>query len=160
VPDLTDALREATPEVQRQVFEAFEVEILYDKAERKIEISATVSEAVAGAFEKQKALPKEGSLVVLREVAGARFVSRYDRPKIREIVRQAAQDPRLITSTADRMGGGIRTRDPRRVMRSSPCRGAPRLVPGRATAPLMADPSSADCRLLNAVRGSMWPPPA
>ncbi|MGZ5387834.1 MAG: hypothetical protein ACXWGS_10500 [Solirubrobacterales bacterium] len=51
------------------VFEAFELEILYDKAGRTDEISATVSDA----FEKQKALPKEGSLVVLREVAGAGF---------------------------------------------------------------------------------------
>ena len=41
--------------MQRQVFEAFEPQILYDKAERKIEISANVSEAVADAFEKQKA---------------------------------------------------------------------------------------------------------
>ena len=73
VPDLTEALRAAPPEAQRRVFEAFELEILYDKAGRKVEISATVSEAVASAFEKQKALPKEGSLVVLREVAGAGF---------------------------------------------------------------------------------------
>ena len=73
VPDLTKALKEATPEIQRQVFEAFELQIFYDKPERKIEISATVSEAVANAFEEQKALPKEGSLVVLREVAGAGF---------------------------------------------------------------------------------------
>ena len=84
IPDLTKTLREAAPEVQRQVFEAFELQIHYDKAERKLEISATVSEAVANAFEKQKALPKEGSLVVLREVAGARFVSRYDAARIRE----------------------------------------------------------------------------
>ena len=68
-------------------FEAFELEILYDKAGRKVEISATVSEVVASAFEKQKALPKEGSLVVLREVAGARYVSRYDRARIVEPVR-------------------------------------------------------------------------
>ena len=39
VPDLTKALREAAPEVQRQVFQAFELEILYDKAGRTIEIS-------------------------------------------------------------------------------------------------------------------------
>jgi hypothetical protein len=63
VPDLTKALREATPEVQRQVFEAFELEILYDKAGRTIEISATVSEAVANAFENQK----------VRDIAGAGF---------------------------------------------------------------------------------------
>lgn len=55
MPDLTERLREASPEVQRQVFEAFELQILYDKAERKIEISATVSEAVGDALEKQKA---------------------------------------------------------------------------------------------------------
>jgi hypothetical protein len=73
IPDLAQSLREASPEVQRQVFEAFELEILYDKADRKIEISATVSEAVANAFEKQKALPEEGSLVVVRDIAGAGF---------------------------------------------------------------------------------------
>jgi hypothetical protein len=73
LPDLTESLRQATPEVQRQVFEAFELEILYDKAGRTIEISATVSEAVADAFEKQKALPEEGSLVVVRDIAGAGF---------------------------------------------------------------------------------------
>ena len=56
-----------------QVFEAFELEILYDKAGRTIEVSATVSEAVADAFEKQKALPEEGSLVVVRDIAGAGF---------------------------------------------------------------------------------------
>ena len=43
--------------------------------------SGTVSEAVASAFENQKALPKEGSLVVLREVAGAGFASRYHLPR-------------------------------------------------------------------------------
>jgi hypothetical protein len=45
VPDLTKALREASPDVQRQVFEAFELQIVYDKADRRIAISATVSDA-------------------------------------------------------------------------------------------------------------------
>lgn len=36
--------------VQRQVFEAFGLQIAYDKVERRIEISATVSETVADAF--------------------------------------------------------------------------------------------------------------
>ncbi|MDP9188196.1 MAG: hypothetical protein M3O25_02990, partial [Actinomycetota bacterium] len=90
VPNLTQSLKDATPEVQRQVFEAFELQILYDKAERRIEISATVAEAVADAFEKQKVLPEEGSLVVLRDIAGARFVPRYDLPRIIEPVRLAA----------------------------------------------------------------------
>ena len=35
--------------------------------------AATVSETIANAFEKKKALPEEGSLVVLRDIAGARF---------------------------------------------------------------------------------------
>lgn len=76
-----------SPDVQRQVFEAFELQIHYDKVGRKIEISATVSEAVASAFEKQKALPKEGLLVVPKEVAGARFVPRYHPTRIRETSR-------------------------------------------------------------------------
>jgi hypothetical protein len=41
-------------------------------------------DGVADAFEKQKALPEEGSLVVLRDIAGARFVPRYDPTRIRE----------------------------------------------------------------------------
>jgi len=78
IPNLTEALAEAPPELQRQVFQAFELQILYDKAERRIEISATVSQAVANAFENSKALPKVGFQVVPRDIAGARYVSRYD----------------------------------------------------------------------------------
>ena len=44
-------------------------------------------QAVANAFENKKALPKEGSLVVLRGISGARFVSRYHRTRIRETTR-------------------------------------------------------------------------
>jgi hypothetical protein len=39
----------------------------------KVEISATASDAVANTFEKQKTLPKEGSLVVVTDIAGAGF---------------------------------------------------------------------------------------
>jgi hypothetical protein len=76
-PDLSQALADATPEVQRQVFKAFDLQIAYDKVGRRIEISATVSEGVANAFENAKALQKEGSAVVVRDIAEARFVSRY-----------------------------------------------------------------------------------
>jgi hypothetical protein len=86
IPDLGESPRSATPEVQRQVFEAFELEILYDKANRKVEISATVSGTVADAFQKQKALPKEGSLVVPSDIAGARLVSRYHPARFREMM--------------------------------------------------------------------------
>jgi hypothetical protein len=40
--------------VRRQVFEAFDLEILYDKAGRTVEISATVSDAVANASRSRK----------------------------------------------------------------------------------------------------------
>ena len=43
-----------------------------------MELTATVSEAVADAFENAKALLAEGSDVVVRDIAGARFASRYD----------------------------------------------------------------------------------
>ena len=54
LPDLTKRPRQASPEVQRQVFEAFELEIRYEKAERRIEITATVSEAVATPLKRRK----------------------------------------------------------------------------------------------------------
>jgi hypothetical protein len=61
----------------------------YDKAEHRVELTATVSEAVADAFENAKALQAEGSSVVVTEIAGARFVSHYH-PRIVERVRLAA----------------------------------------------------------------------
>jgi hypothetical protein len=60
IPDLTESLREAPAKVKRHVFEAFELQISYDKIERRIEISATVSEELASALENAKALRKEG----------------------------------------------------------------------------------------------------
>jgi len=44
IPDLSEALRKATPGAKRQVFQAFELQIAYDKPERWVELSATVSE--------------------------------------------------------------------------------------------------------------------
>jgi hypothetical protein len=76
VPDLGQALRD-------------DLQIAYDKAERRVEVSATVSEAVAEGFENAKALLAEGSSVVVTEIAGARFVSRYH-PRIIERSRLAA----------------------------------------------------------------------
>ena len=73
IPDLTQALREAPVAVKRQVFESFDLQIAYDKAQRRVELTATVSEAVADAFENAKALQVEGSRVVARDIAGAGF---------------------------------------------------------------------------------------
>jgi site-specific DNA recombinase len=73
LPDLSKSLRDAPPNVQRQVFEAFDLQITYDKASRRVELSATVSEAVADAFQNAKALQAEGSSVVVEDIAGAGF---------------------------------------------------------------------------------------
>ena len=54
------------------MFEAFGLQITYDKPGRRIEISATISEAVAEALENTKSLPKE-ALVTRGDIAGAGF---------------------------------------------------------------------------------------
>jgi site-specific DNA recombinase len=48
LPDLSDALREAPDDTKRRLFDSFDVRLVYDKIEGRIEISATVTEAVAG----------------------------------------------------------------------------------------------------------------
>ncbi len=73
IPDLTEALRTASPSIKRQVFESFDLQVAYDKAEGRVEITATVSEAVAETFENAKALLAEGSSVVVTNIAGAGF---------------------------------------------------------------------------------------
>jgi len=78
IPDLSRALHGAPTELKRQVFEAFCLRIAYDKVERRIEISATVSEAVAKALEKAEDLPEEVSSVAQRDIAGARLVPQSD----------------------------------------------------------------------------------
>ena len=71
------------------MFASFDLQIAYDKVERRVELSATASAAVADAFENAKALQAEGSQVVVTDIAGARFVSRYH-PRIVEGTRLAA----------------------------------------------------------------------
>lgn len=73
IPDLGQQLRDAPREIQRQTFEAFDLKIAFDKAAGRIEVSATVTEAVANAFENTKALQAEGFQVTFSEIAGAGF---------------------------------------------------------------------------------------
>ncbi|MBK5116812.1 MAG: hypothetical protein JJE23_07820 [Thermoleophilia bacterium] len=47
-------------QIKRQVFESFDLQIAYDKPERRVELSATVSEAVAEAFQNAETLLAEG----------------------------------------------------------------------------------------------------
>jgi hypothetical protein len=76
MPDLSEELRKAPLELKRQVFEAFDLKIVYDKLERRIEISAMVSETVVEAFANAKDLPEEVHRVAQRDIAGARYVPR------------------------------------------------------------------------------------
>jgi hypothetical protein len=73
LPDLSKQLRAAPIEVKRQIFEAFELRIELDKPNRRLEISATVTEAVAEAFEDPNALQTEGFRVTGPTIAGAGF---------------------------------------------------------------------------------------
>jgi hypothetical protein len=50
LPDLSKALRGATPDVQRQVFDAFALRVEYDRVEGRARISASVDDAVAEAL--------------------------------------------------------------------------------------------------------------
>jgi len=73
LPDLGAALRDAPRELKRRIFEAFCLQITFDKPNRRIEISATISEAVADALQNAKDLPEEVSSVAHRDIAGAGF---------------------------------------------------------------------------------------
>jgi DNA repair exonuclease SbcCD ATPase subunit len=84
LPDLAQALREAPPAIKRQVFTSFDLQIAYDKVKRRVELTATVAEAVADAFENAKALQAERSSVVPTDIAGAGFepaTSGYEMPR-------------------------------------------------------------------------------
>jgi hypothetical protein len=48
-------------------------QISYDKINRRIEISATITEAIADALENAQVLPQEASNVAQRDMAGAGF---------------------------------------------------------------------------------------
>jgi len=60
IPDLTQQLHAATPEIKRLVFQAFELRVELDKAQRHIALSATITEAVAQALENTKTLRSKG----------------------------------------------------------------------------------------------------
>ena len=72
MPNLGEALRKASKELQRRLFEAFDLRIAYDKVGGRIEISVTLWEGVAGPGEVQS--PPDGGLqVVAKGIAGAGF---------------------------------------------------------------------------------------
>ena len=59
MPDLTKQLRRASPEVKRALFDAFELRIVYDKPNNRVQISATITEEVAEALGSATELPQE-----------------------------------------------------------------------------------------------------
>ncbi len=58
---------------KRQIFDAFELRILYNKIDRRIEISATISDAVARTLQNANDLPQEVANVTHTDIAGAGF---------------------------------------------------------------------------------------
>jgi hypothetical protein len=58
IPNLTTALQGASCDIKRQVFDAFGLQIAYDKVGRNVDISATISEAVASALEPGPHIPR------------------------------------------------------------------------------------------------------
>ena len=73
LPALSKSFREAPFEIKRQTLNAFDVQIAYDKAEGRIEVSAAASDAVADALENEQALREEGLSVTVNFIAGAGF---------------------------------------------------------------------------------------
>lgn len=57
LPNLSDALRDAEPDTQRSVFNAFALRVEYDRVHSNVRISATVDEAVATALGGVTELP-------------------------------------------------------------------------------------------------------
>jgi hypothetical protein len=71
LPKLGAALQNAPKQLKRRVFEAFCLQISYDKLIRRIEVSATITETVADALENARDLPEEVSNVAQRDIAGS-----------------------------------------------------------------------------------------
>ena len=59
--------------VKRQLFDAFELDVQFAKLERRVRITATVTAAVARAFENEKAPEDGGFQVCTSDIAGAGF---------------------------------------------------------------------------------------
>jgi hypothetical protein len=78
VPDLSESLRKASPQVKRRVFGAFDLQIAVDRTEGRVEISAAASKIVATTLNTKDPLAREGLTVVPKDIAGARFVSQGD----------------------------------------------------------------------------------
>lgn len=72
LPDLSEQLRNATPEAKRALFESFDLRIVYDKTQRRVQISATITEAIAQTLQNAKDLPKEALGVAQKDI-GAGF---------------------------------------------------------------------------------------
>jgi hypothetical protein len=60
LPNLGAALQNAPKQLKRQVFEAFCLQISYDKLNGCIEISATITEAIAGCPRERQRPPGGG----------------------------------------------------------------------------------------------------
>jgi hypothetical protein len=70
LPDLSRALRKAPPELKRQVFDAFGLQITYDKIGRRSEISATITDGDRASPREREEPPEGGSQRLPRRSEG------------------------------------------------------------------------------------------
>jgi hypothetical protein len=59
-----------TARAERQIFDAFELRVIYNRLERSIAVSATISETLAKALQNENDLPKEVVSVTQKDIAG------------------------------------------------------------------------------------------
>lgn len=71
LPNFSAQLRHASPEVQRALFESFNLQVIFDKQQGSVRVSATVTEAVALALGSVTELP--AAAVASAGIAGAGF---------------------------------------------------------------------------------------
>ena len=57
-------------ELKRRVFETFCLQVTYDKPNRRIQIAATITEAIAQALENERDLPQEVFSIAQRDIGG------------------------------------------------------------------------------------------
>jgi hypothetical protein len=87
IPDLSQLLRDAPSDVKRQVFDAFGLQITYDKTANKFWLNATITEQLAATLEQVEDLavaPVEGGAAANQEAIRLMSVRRA-RPRLTAI---------------------------------------------------------------------------
>jgi len=79
MPDLSPALRTATPEALADIFDAFNVKVVFDKANRKLTLAATLTSELVAENEKPR---RPGGRSGNSSIAGAGCVRISPQPRL------------------------------------------------------------------------------